>query len=235
MLEGAHICPFCSILSHSVRFCSILSHSIRKLFHFVIILYHSAAQEFARTGIARRTSIDDLSRHRPAAVAWFRVSAVSSTAQAPRNTQLAGIWKQGRRSSQKNPVRDKAAWEGASWLGVAVSGRNPSLCATTQRAHTQAPVQTILAFDPSSNTCLLYYVCKPPARRAESIARAPADMGRRRPAAAAAPVRAPPGLPRSRKSRSTWPATLAAGTPPQSRRNRCKRCMDKQRTHTKAN
>jgi len=67
-------------------FCSILCHSVRKLFHFVIMLYHSAAQEFARTGIARRTSIDNLSRRRQAAVAWFRVSAVSSTAQAPRNT-----------------------------------------------------------------------------------------------------------------------------------------------------
>ncbi len=43
------------------------------------------------------------------------------------------------RSSQKNPVRDKAAWEGASWLGVAVSGRNSfAMCDDTESTHAGA-------------------------------------------------------------------------------------------------
>jgi len=36
--------------------CSIVCHPVRKLFHFVIMWYHSKAQEFARTGIAQRKS-----------------------------------------------------------------------------------------------------------------------------------------------------------------------------------
>ena len=137
-------------------------------------------------------------------------------------------------SQSRRRCRGHDQGSGASSLALAISGAQlPRRVLSRGTPH--VPVQTILAFDPSSNTYLLYFVCKPPARRAESRLRGPAGMGRRRPAAAAAPVRAPPGLPRSRKSRSTWPATLAAGAPPESRRNRCKRSMDKQRTQTKAN
>jgi len=43
------------------------------------------------------------------------------------------------RSIQKNPVRDKATWEGASWLGIAVSGRNSfAMCDDTESTHAGA-------------------------------------------------------------------------------------------------
>ncbi len=43
------------------------------------------------------------------------------------------------RSSQKNPVRDKATWEGASWLSIAVSGRDSfARCDDTESTHTGA-------------------------------------------------------------------------------------------------